>query len=191
MGWNPISSIGSIFSGFGSFFKSILSIFSYSPKLPKPTPATVDAFGITTAEEGGVVPLIFGTVRLPGNILWHGNFRTETKHARGEGRPIEGYWYILSMWQEIGQGLLEIIDVYIQDKKASWKNYYTYTPGSGSGGISRQLKDSWSGTNQDIIYNPGDRDYYPSAPGELSAIMNPVCHVFCDRWWSNRCRYWF
>ena len=61
-------------------------------------PATLDAFSVTYCEEGTVVPLIYGTVRVPGNMLWYGNLNTVVEHANGPGQPIAGYHYYLDLW---------------------------------------------------------------------------------------------
>lgn len=162
-----------------------LAYYSYT-QIPKPKgqdmkPATIDSFNITYCEEGTVVPLIYGTVRTPGNMLWYGNLVTVVSHANGPGQPVEGYLYWLDVWQGIGIGLLEIIGAYSQDKLVELTNSYTYTPGAAPAfGITRTLTED--GRAQTIIYNPGDSPYVPTEPGEDAAAMNPVCHVFCDGW---------
>ena len=144
-------------------------------------PATLDAFAITYCEEGTVVPLVYGTVRLPGNMLWYGNLRTEANVVRGPGQPVDGYWYWLDVWQSIGIGLLEIVGMYVADKVAVMTDSYTYTPGAAPVfGITRTLTED--GRSQTITYNPGDSAYVPAGPGENAAAMNPVCHVFASQW---------
>ena len=153
------------------------------PKSQNMKPATLDSFSVTYCEEGTVVPLIYGTCRVPGNILWYGNLRTEIDHARGPGRPIAGYWYYLDVWQNIGHGLLEIIGLYSGDKVATPTNSYTYTPGSAPGaGITRTFTTQDPKSSQTVIYNPGDSIYYPTEPGANASAMHPVCHAFMDGW---------
>jgi len=149
----------------------------------KMKPATLDSFTITYCEEGTVVPLIYGTVRVPGNILWYGNLGVDVSHAHGPGRPIDGYFYSLDVWQGIGQGLLEIIGLYSGDKLATATNSYDYDPvvGGMSGGISRTFTTQ-EGLSQTVIYNPGDSNYYPSEPGSSGAILHPICHAFMPQW---------
>lgn len=38
---------------------------------------------VTRAEEGQVVPIVYGTVRVPGSIIWYGNFFTKRIKAAG------------------------------------------------------------------------------------------------------------
>ena len=144
-------------------------------------PATIDAFAITYCEEGTVLPLIYGTVRVPGNIMWFGNLQTTVSHANGPGQPIEGYYYRLDVWQGIGIGLLELVGMYAGDKACSFTNTYDYTPGAAPAfGITRTLTED--GRSQTVTYNPGDSAFYPTEPGENACPMNPVCHVFMDSW---------
>ena len=52
------------------------TLFAKGPRSTKGAdmaPANLDAFRLTTAEEGTVIPRVFGTVRLPGNLLYYGN----------------------------------------------------------------------------------------------------------------------
>lgn len=45
---------------------------------PPPPPSTLDDLNVPVAEEGGEIPVIFGTVDLEGqNIVWYGHFKTD------------------------------------------------------------------------------------------------------------------
>lgn len=145
-----------------------------SLKSDRMKPATLDSFNITYCEEGTVVPLVYGKVRRPGNFLWYGNLVTRVSHAKGPGRPVDGYHYYLDMWQGIGIGLLEIVGCYIDNKKKDFTDSYTYDPGSiGVEGVTRVIESGRS-----ITYNPGDSGYRPDEAGDNASAMNPICHAF-------------
>ena len=72
------------------------TLFAKGPRSTKGAdmaPANLDAFRLTTAEEGTVIPRVFGTVRLPGNLLYYGNLSSEPEYeerpwaARAAKRP--------------------------------------------------------------------------------------------------------
>ena len=59
------------------------TLFAKGPRSTKGAdmaPANLDAFRLTTAEEGTVIPRVFGTVRLPGNLLYYGNLSSEPEY---------------------------------------------------------------------------------------------------------------
>ena len=90
-------------------------------------PATLDGFSPTRCQEGTVIPVIFGRVRLTGNLLWYGNLKTEpivqiTRiprpfHSDRKVATIVGYKYYLDMWEGICMGPVSLIEMYSNDKK--------------------------------------------------------------------------
>ena len=78
--------------------------------------------GFTEVGEGSVVPVIYGTVRLPGTLVYYGNIITEeitTEVSGGSGGSqdvVSGYRYYCDCWQVIGHGKLTINSTYKNDK---------------------------------------------------------------------------
>ena len=100
------------------------TLFAKGPRSTKGAdmaPANLDAFRLTTAEEGTVIPRVFGTVRLPGNLLYYGNLSSEPEYEEttvgGKGskkkkqKVLQGYHYRMDVWQGIGMGPLELVGV--------------------------------------------------------------------------------
>uniref|UniRef100_UPI0035B41C46 hypothetical protein n=1 Tax=Paenirhodobacter enshiensis TaxID=1105367 RepID=UPI0035B41C46 len=65
----------------------VLSAVSYalkSNKYAKPTASSLDDFDIPTAEEGRVIPVVFGTVLLTGaNVVWAGDLKVTAIKKKG------------------------------------------------------------------------------------------------------------
>ncbi len=125
------------------------------------SPAGLDSFSVTSAQEGAVVPLIYGTVRLRGNILWYGNLHTveitQKVSSGGKGgggsktkTQVTGHQYYLDVWQAICLGPVKLEKTYKQGDEES-------VPGS---------------------FNNGTGTYVPSEPGALVSRMPGVAHVF-------------
>ena len=87
-------------------------------------PQKLNDFKPTMAREGAAVPIIYGRVRLAGNIIWWGNLKTEeiTQEVEsGKGAPnvpegSQGYRYYVDCWQAICIGKTTIVDYFINDK---------------------------------------------------------------------------
>jgi hypothetical protein len=145
----------------------LASMYRPEPQQQDMSPNTLEAFKSTSNTEGTVVSLVFGRVRLAGNLLWYGNLETEEiteevetggkKGGKGGGSEdiVVGYKYYMDVWQGICLGPdITIEEVYANDKPASLT-----AP----------------------TLNPGDTAYYPTEPGSYSAPINPVAHIFMKR----------
>ncbi len=126
-------------------------------------PASLDDFNVTTAQEGAVVPVIYGRRRVSGNIIWYGNLEAvaHTQTAGGKGDESEvtvGYYYYLDVWQAIcaSRGGMQIVEYYVQDDKR--------TPSATT-----------------ITLNDGSEPDFPSEPGEHANRIPDVAHVFFKR----------
>jgi hypothetical protein len=125
------------------------------------SPNTLESFKTNTSNEGAVVPMIFGTVRISANYLWWGNLITEEvieevetggKGGGGGGTEevVVGYKYYLDLWLALCIGPnVSIIESYVNDKSGS-------APSS---------------------LNPGDAGGFPDFGLEYATPMNPVAHV--------------
>jgi hypothetical protein len=89
-------------------------------------PNNLDGFSPTRCQEGTVIPVTFGRIRLTGNLLWYGNLKTEPIiQVTSVPRPfrsdkkvktITGYKYYLDMWQGVCQGNVDLVQIYNNDK---------------------------------------------------------------------------
>lgn len=100
-----------------------------APKINKEqmNPASLDSFNVTQAKEGMAVPIVYGRVRIPGNIIWWGNLVTipiESDSGGGKGggggdSTVTGYQYYADVWQAICMGKVSQIKTYVSDKDES------------------------------------------------------------------------
>ena len=131
-------------------------------------PANLDAFRLTTAEEGTVIPRVFGTVRLPGNLLYYGNLSSEPEYEEttvgGKGgkkkkqKVLQGYHYRMDVWQGIGMGPLELVGVYQDDR--------LLTEQGGAISCAEQ------------VWNNGTGAFYPAQAGPYASRLPGVSHVW-------------
>lgn len=164
MGIDPISWV---FLG----VMALSAIFAYSSMKGANTnpsdmePAGMDSFQVTQAREGSCVPLVYGRVRIPGNILWYGNLVTEAiiqeveggKGGGGSEDVVSGYKYYMDVWQAIGMGKLSIVKTFIHDED--------------------QIPSA-----QNTIFNDGTQSTYPTEPGVFATKLKGVSHVFYKKW---------
>ena len=134
-------------------------------KTEKMSPASLDSFNVTRAQEGMALLLIYGRVRLPGNIIWYGDLKTEPIESEaggkgmmgGGGSTTTGYRYYVSCWQAIGFGKLNLVKTYINDQEE--------TPQADN-----------------TIYNDGTVGDYPTNVPKANQL--PGCaHVYYDTWY--------
>jgi hypothetical protein len=153
-------------------------------------PNSIDAFNVTLAQEGTVVPMIFGILRINTNLLWYGNLIVEgiyeeidTDH--GDKWVLKGYTYYLSLHHAIGIGILNLKAMYFDDKAmtidAAPSNPYSYT----STWISRVV--SFPNHNMPpttIYHNPGCSTASPTYTSTASSpAMKPVSHLWMPSIW--------
>ncbi|MEM4621002.1 MAG: phage tail protein, partial [Desulfurococcaceae archaeon] len=82
------------------------SVFTPKARNIKRKPASISDFSISQANENIPIPLIYGKVRIPGNIIWYGNLITEPVHETVKGgkggsksqKVLQGYNYYLDVW---------------------------------------------------------------------------------------------
>ena len=99
-----------------------------APTVTNMQPSSLDAFQITKVEEGSCVPIIYGRVKLTGNIIWYGglaafpNYETQVSQVQ-DGKStktvhqefVASYTYYLSMWQLLCQGPATMIKTFVND----------------------------------------------------------------------------
>lgn len=133
MGVDPVS----IAIGAAVFLAAtVISYVLIKPNMKQPgvKASGLDDFNITRASEGSPFPIVFGKVKIAGNILWYGNLLTKKQKSdsggKGGGDEVTtGYHYYLDCWQSICMGPVRILGVYKDNKQF----------------ITTELNPSWSG----------------------------------------------
>lgn len=126
-------------------------------------PATLDGFSPTRCQEGTVIPVVFGRVRLTGNLLWYGNLKTEAVvqvtriprpfHSDRKVKTITGYKYYLDMWQGVSMGPVSLVKMYSNDKEE----------------------------NPSHVWNTGDGNSAPPVPVDDVGRASGVAHIWFPR----------
>jgi len=144
-----------------------------------------EKLNITMAKEGTVVPVIYGTVRLPGNIVWWDNMLSVEIYAEGGkgggDSQVAGYRYYIDMWQVICMGKVEFVKAYKNDKE--------YQLGTGdfedeyAALLSALLKSPYR-LEMTADWNDGTEDTYPDwedAPSPYANRIPGVAHMWFQR----------
>lgn len=138
MGIDPIS----LAVGAAIFIASaLLSYALYKPNIKQPTmkASGLEDFNITRASEGSPYPIVFGKVKISGNILWYGNLLTKKQKSDsggkggGGGETTTGYHYYLDCWQSLCMGPARVVGIYKENKQF----------------ITSELNPTWSGVMAD------------------------------------------
>ncbi len=170
---------------------AVLSYVLYKPNIQQPgvKASGLDDFNITRASEGSPFPVVFGRVKIAGNILWYGNLKVVKqksdsggKGGGGGGETTTGYHYYLDCWQSIAVGPVRILGMYKENKQF----------------IKTEINPTWSGVMADegdgrktttLTVNKGDGvlnfdTMLGTTPLEYMAPLPYVCtmrmrRVFC------------
>ena len=153
---------------FGAYF------FSPKPHVKNAKPAALSDFSFTQCNEGIPLPLIYGTVKIPPNIIWYGNFKTEAvkeeveSGGKGGGHKSEdvvvGYKYYIDVWYGLayaGTSPIEIIKVYKNEKPLNSLD---------------QIECDY------YLFNNGGEDTYPNI-GENANRIKGVSHIFFKKFY--------
>lgn len=157
------------------------------------SPNSIDAFNVTLANEGTVVPVIFGIVRVNTNLLWYGNLGTTALKEKVESRNwygkkktskiTVGYRYTLGLHHAIGIGVVNIKSIFFDDDEMTIDSApadpFAYTTTSIPRVVS--LVDTPL-TNTYVYHNPGCSTYAPGY-GSKSNGMKPVSHLYIPSIW--------
>lgn len=128
-------------------------------------PGGADQYNITECKEGMGVKLGYGDARFAGNIIWHGNWRTEeiTEKVKGGGKgggkskkQVTGYKMHIDIWQGICIGKATILKILTQDKEEAVEGVQTY--------------------------NDGTQSTFPSFTPFTASPLNPIAHLAIQGW---------
>ncbi len=135
-------------------------------------PTATTEMQITQNSEGVPVPVVYGTVKIAGTVLWYGTLEstpiTQTVQSGGGGgkggggggstqtEQITGYTYYLHFWKAICMGKVTLGNIYVNEEVVDLTAYYTFNDGTGA--------------------------YYPTDPGPYATPLKGVAHIFFDRY---------
>lgn len=157
---------------------AIAAYVLYKPNIqqPKVKASGLDDFTITKATEGAPFPVVFGRVKITGNILWYGNLRVKKQKSKSGGKgggsksTTTGYQYYLDCWQTICIGPAKLLGVYKENKQF----------------ITSEINPTWSGVMEGVeqgaettsfIVNKGDGNSNFTLPLEFFSPLPGVCTV--------------
>jgi len=154
-------------------------------------PASVSDFQITQTNEATPVPVVYGTVKIPANIVWFGNLEAEevTEEAEGGkggggggGDYVVGYRYYLDIWQVLAKGKIEILLLYKNEKKVA--EVVGQQGGKNLWDVTDPELEEWgeaSAWASNEIWNDGTNSNYPTEPGEYATPLKGWAHLFWKR----------
>jgi hypothetical protein len=183
------------------------ALLSRRPKAAQP--AAIGDFTVPTAQEGRVVPVPLGTVKLTGaNVLWYGDLKTQPlkKNAGllGFGKTTQiGYKYWLGMHLGLCHGTVEFVGLYAgthpDDKFVPCT--VTFDAGTGTYTIRVDQKKLFGGEESEgglfgtaSLYNGGtlqNGDGYLGAKLALTPApaYRGLCHMVLAQWYVGTSAY--
>ena len=99
---------------------SLIVSYALTPKPQNAKPSGLKDLQLPTADEGGEIPVLFGTRDMAPNILWYGDLVTEA--IRRDGVTI-GYRYLLGMHMAACLGPVDALRRISFDERAAWQGY--------------------------------------------------------------------
>jgi hypothetical protein len=105
-----------------------------------------NGLGVQTSQQGLPIPIIYGTTKTSGNLLWYGDFQAHEQTEGGKGGPtITSYTYTCAMIFGIGEG---VVSSYGTMWTPDGKRSIVDTPG---------FKDMLAGYNLNAFYGTDDQ----------------------------------
>lgn len=156
--------------------------FFFKPKIQQPSikASGLDDFNITKATEGQPFPVVFGRVKISGNIVWYGNLKVKKQKSKSGGKGggsksiTTGYQYYLDCWQTICVGPAKLLGVYRENKQF----------------ITTEINPTWSGIMEGVeqgaettslVLNKGDGVSNFTLPLEYFSPLNGVCSLMMSK----------
>jgi len=139
----------------------LTGLFSPKPQTIDMKPASLSDFSVTQANEGQSIPVVYGRVKIPGNIIYYGNLITEAvteevetggKGGGGSTTVTRGYNYYLDIWQAICMGKVTLEKAFVDNDESK----------------------AVSASN--TIWNDGTMDTYPNL--QYASKLPGVAHIF-------------
>ena len=160
---------------------AVASYLLYKPNIqqPKVKASGLDDFTVTKAAEGSVFPVVFGRVKISGNIVWYGNLVTKKqKQSGGKGGGSKsvttGYQYYLDCWQTLCVGPARVLGVYKENKQF----------------ITTEIAPTWSGVMEGaeqgaqttaMTVNRGNGENNFTLDLEFFAPLPNVCSIYMSK----------
>jgi hypothetical protein len=163
---------------------TIVAYSAYKPNIQQPgvKASGLDDFNITRASEGSPYPIVFGKVKISGNIVWYGNLKTSRQKTDSGGKgggggeeTTTGFHYYLDCWQTVCRGPARILGMYKENKQF----------------ITTEINPTWSGVMADegdgrktttITVNKGNGvSNFTISSLEYFAPLPKVCSVYLKK----------
>ena len=164
------------------------SLYIYSQrKKDTPKASALSDFNIPTADASRALPVIFGTVKIPGaNVIWYGDFAAFGFTAKGSGGEPVGYYYYLGVDLALCMGPVEAVHSVTFEEK--WGGFTLNTNDDGfdtfdidntmlfggnqsGGGVVGQVDVYYGESNQPPSWYLQGK-CHPDYPG-----LSQVCHA--------------
>ena len=147
----------------------LANLWVSKPKGLKMKPASLADFSVTQANEGQPIPIVYGRVKIPGNIIYYGGLKVveEEEEVGGKGGGSQevttGYHYYLDIWQAICMGKIILEKTFIDDDE------------------SKSVSASYT------LFNDGTTNVYPTTSDnpdlEYASRLPGVAHIFWKRFY--------
>ena len=165
------------------------------PKFDTPEPAGISDFRIPTIGEGRVIPIVWGTVKVPGPmVVWYGDLdvvaikkKVQTGLFSSEQITI-GYKYYLGMDLVLCSGEIdEVLEVRFEDKPVP-NTTYTYQPANLRTRVAMDAPDFYGGKEEeggvvgsiDVYHGSAAQDKSDYLVDQLGASIpahRAICHA--------------
>lgn len=130
--------------------------------------ATIDDVQATRTNEGAVVPVVYGTCRISGNIIWYANLINETTYLFAETASVSGFRYFLDLWQAICFGKVELLGVFVNNEKVVdigvMEPNWTF--------LQMQFSDGETNTIPSQFFGDGPGEFINKLPGIAHIYLN-------------------
>lgn len=158
-----------VLSAIASITMAILSARKSAPEQESDlSPSSIDDVQATRTQEGSVVPLVYGTVRIGGNIIDYRNLINETLFLFAEVTSVTGFRYFLDLWQAICFGKVELIGAYVNNEKivdiGIQEPNWTF--------LLMEFSDGETNTTPTQFFGDGPGPYINSLPGIAHVYWN-------------------
>ncbi len=162
-------------------------LYRPKPKGMEMKPASLSDFSISQANEGQPIPIVYGRVKIPGNIIYYGGLVTEEETEKVEGgkgggseEVTVGYHYYLDIWQAICMGKIALEKIFIdndEDKTIGEEEYpFSIAAGVVTNPPNNKVYVSY------LIFNDGTTEDYPTTSDnsdlQYASRLPGVAHIF-------------
>jgi hypothetical protein len=135
--------------------------FFFGRKKQNTTPAPLSEMQIQSSQSGRPIPLVYGTTRIAGNLLWYGDFKAYARtqsvgkgFVSGKTGSVTTYTYTVTV-------LIGICEGPITSFGRIWKDnaVYSYDQNSGTGAVQQLGMGAYFGTLGQVVWSYHNTNY--------------------------------